>query len=249
MQRRFQQLNEYTFITSPIVSEDDDEDEDNSGEKRDVQSGNPQDKMNDNGMTNNSDGENNGGIGDGDDGNGRQDSEEDGQDMDFGDSDGMDDDSDGMNDNITETSPMEDDDEVIDVDELTSAQEKSEIKIDGVNDKLTRLLGVIIKFQTALDQNSRKIEDLKAELEKRNPTPTEKLNLRSLDSYPYNVTPQEYWSKDIAHKDNYMVNANNDIDTSKENKIFRITDNDIKGGNDREIYKSMDYKLDDFIDL
>ena len=66
------------------------------------------------------------------------------------------------------------------------------VKID---DKITKLIDTISALQTALDNNNSEIEALKGEFEKRNPTQTEKLNLRSLDSYPFNQKPNEYWEK------------------------------------------------------
>ena len=76
--------------------------------------------------------------------------------MDFGDND--------------DTEEQQEGDTVIDVDDLTQSQEASEIKIDGVDDKLTRILSVINKFGSALLANDRKIDDLRQEFEKRNPS-------------------------------------------------------------------------------
>ena len=48
-------------------------------------------------------------------------------------------------------------------------------------------------------------EKLKQELEKRNPTPIEKLDLRTVnDSYPFNVKPNDYW-KTKEETSNYRV--------------------------------------------
>jgi hypothetical protein len=42
---------------------------------------------------------------------------------------------------------------------------------------------------------SNKIEDLEKEIERRNPTPVEKLEMRSLDSFPYNVKLSDFWAE------------------------------------------------------
>ena len=40
------------------------------------------------------------------------------------------------------------------------------------------------------------MEQIRQEIEKRNPTPIEKLNMRAAnDSYPFNVSPSEYWKR------------------------------------------------------
>lgn len=82
-----------------------------------------------------------------------------------------------------ETTPMQDGDEVIDVDDLTNSQKETEYKIDGVDDRLIKIARVIDKLIPAIEANNSKIEDLKAEFEKRNPTEAEKLNLRSQSSF------------------------------------------------------------------
>ena len=139
-------------------------------------------------------------------------------------------------------------DEVIDVEDLTQAQEASEEKIEGVDDKLTSLLGVVKKFIKALDQNDKKLEDLRKEFERRNPTEEEKLNLRSLSSFPYNVNPKEYW-KEKTKNSNYNVSFDNDIPTSEENKEYVFKKKDLQSFNDKEIADSFtNYnKLSDFI--
>ena len=86
-------------------------------------------------------------------------------------------------------------DEVVDVDELTQSQEATEFKVDNVDDKLNKVLDVISKFEDAIAANDQKIEDLKHEFAKRNPTAEETLNLRSLASYPFSERHDEYWKK------------------------------------------------------
>lgn len=230
MQRRFQQINEYTFITAPVINEDD---VDTDNEKND-------DSQTINGMEN----------GTASSGNENNDVKNDSS-LNADNSDELNnaDNEDEIDSDAVETTPMESDDEVIDVDDLTTSQEETEIKIDGVDDKLVQLLKIVNNFQAALDQNSKEIEDLKIEFARRNPTQTEKLNLRSLDSYPYSEHPHDFWANNNHHKGNYQVTANNNIPSNKEEQSFEITKNDVLGGNDRDIYKSMDYSLSDFIDI
>lgn len=145
---------------------------------------------------------------------------------------------------------MQPDDEVIDVDDLTQSQETTEYKIDGVDDKLSQLLAVADKFAEAISQNDEKIEALKAEIEKRNPTDTEKMNIRSQASYPYSEFPRDYWDKKTAENPHYEVIYNNDVAPDEEQE-FMLKSSDIKGIDDREMQKSFDLplKLKDVLDF
>ena len=214
MQKRFQQIVEYTFITSPTISEDGDEDVENNQDGMDAEE-TPQTSP-------------------------KGDEANDTADVEVSDENGFD----------TETTQMQSDDEVIDVDDLTSAQEETEYKIDGVDDKLIKISKVISKLIPAIEANNEKIEDLKAEFEKRNPTEEEKINLRSQSSYPYSVKPKDYWQN--KEKDgNYNIMYNNDISPDKEEKEYILRKSDIANGSidDRSVYKSFNtsMKMTDFL--
>ena len=125
-------------------------------------------------------------------------------------------------------------------------------KIDSVDDKLTRILSVINKFGSALLANDRKIDDLRQEFEKRNPSEQEMLNIRSQASYPYSESPKDYWDNKKAQNPHYNVIYDNDVSTSDEQKQFDITRDDVRNINVNEIGKSFDindFKLDDFIKI
>ena len=141
-------------------------------------------------------------------------------------------------------------DEVVDVDDLTQSQETTEFKVDNVDDKLNKVLKVISKFNDAIEANDQKIEDLKQEFAKRNPTPEETLNLRSLASYPFSERPDEYWKKQQEDHPNYNVISDNDVSTADEQKGFEIRNSDIDNFNERDIMKSLGeshMKLSDFV--
>ena len=139
-----------------------------------------------------------------------------------------------------------DEDEVIDVDDLTKAQEKVNDKVNSVgrdlgkvDSRIEKLIGAIEGLEAMFDKNNQEISDLKKEFEKRNPTQTEKLNLRSLDSYPFKVRPTDYW-RDKAENSNYSAYADNSEPTTQE---YVITNNDIDDFTEREIADS--FSLDD----
>ena len=52
-----------------------------------------------------------------------------------------------------------------------------------------------------MDSVAAKIENLEKEIVKRNPTPVEKLEMRSLSSYPYNIKLSDYWSEQEGQYD------------------------------------------------
>ena len=119
----------------------------------------------------------------------------------------------------------EEDGDVIDIDDLTLAQDKLNVKqnqvgrdLSKVDSRIISLIDTIKGLQAKLDTNNSEIEALKAEFEKRNPTQTEKLNLRSLDSYPFNVKPSDYWA-DKEKEGVYQPYSDNDESTTKEYTI------------------------------
>lgn len=238
-QKKFKQLCEYTFISTPL-SEDDDMD-------------NPQDNPQDNQQPPQND--NNGNMGDMP----PMDNQPQG-DMNQGmpPSDNMPDDSvgggelgDTLPDDITsqeddtEIVDMEgDDEEVIDVDDLTSSQEETEHKVEDANMKIQQVMDKIDSFLGALKANDEKIEGLTHEFQKRVPTETEKLNLRSQASYPYSIKPKDYWD-DKATSSNYDVMYDNDVAPDKEEKEYVIKKSDINSGNAKSIADTFDIKDED----
>ena len=156
----------------------------------------------------------------------------------------------------SEIPPMEDptmgeENEIIDVDDITNAQEKTNDKVNKVgrnlgkvDDKIVQLLQAIDKMETMINNNNAEIENFKQEFEKRNPTPTEKLNLRSLDSYPFNVNPKEYWeNKGISNpstSNQYQAYSDNGKSTTDE---YEITNYDIDNFDERKVADS--FHIDD----
>lgn len=249
---RKHKLNEYTFITAPQVNEDGEENDGelqkpenmNGGEQMNSQQGGniAPDASNQMGDMN---GQNDGemptdgsqmpqnDVQQGNDMNGdMQMNSTEGDMSDFSEPE--------VEDDGIETQEMESDDEVIDVDDLTQSQEATEYKLDGVDDRLSKIYAVVQKFSDQLEKNEESIMALKDEFEKRNPTEEEKLNIRSQSSYPYSETPKDYWNKKTQENPHYNVMYNNEVSPSEEQKKFEITKDDISGLNMKSISDTLD---------
>ena len=145
-----------------------------------------------------------------------------------------------------EEDESENDGTTVDIDGLTKAEDKLNVKqnrigrdISKVDNRITSLIDSISNLLSKVDNNNAEIEALKAEFEKRNPTQTEKLNLRSLDSYPFNVKPNEYWAQK-AKEGGYEAYADNAEPTTKE---YTITNDDVD--NPSEDIADTFFKIDD----
>lgn len=131
------------------------------------------------------------------------------------------------------------DEEVIDVDELVDSQKETEDKLDSLTDKFDKLLSKIEDFEKNINDSNERMESLKSEIEKRNPTPVEKLSLRSKNSYPFNVSPEEYW-KDKEMTSNYSTEDDNN---GADDREYQITKDEIDNFND---YSTISKTFDDF---
>lgn len=130
------------------------------------------------------------------------------------------------------TDGMGEDDEVIDVDDLTQSQEETEEKVDDMQVSMEKgfekLIDVVSKLDKMIDASTENMEQIKHEIEKRNPTPLEKLNMRAAnDSYPFNISPDDYWKEKEATS-NYRIGGENEKDapqyTITQGDIDKITD-------------------------
>lgn len=136
--------------------------------------------------------------------------------------------------------PMEDGDEVIDVDDLTKAQETAEKKIDRMNAKFDKLMGaveVLVKQNAERDRAAEEQEKrLAAEIEKRLPTPQQRMTMRSTKSAPYSMSPNEYMNNYAP--DNYSAESDNN---GADDEQYKITKGDIDSFTD---YNSIARELD-----
>lgn len=111
---------------------------------------------------------------------------------------------------------------------LSVGQENGEF-LKSLTDKLSNLESQLTKMDSIASKISKLEQDIK--------TPEEKLELRSLDSYPFNMKLTDYWSEKAAQNKHYDITGGETNVDGKE-KEFRITADDVNDYNDADIKRS-----------
>lgn len=122
----------------------------------------------------------------------------------------------------------------VDVTDIVDKTEETKSSVDDMVQKMDDLLSKLGDLEsqvTDMDGVINKIDDLEKEIERRNPTPVERLEMRSMDSFPYSVKLTDYW-KD---KEGY--------DTSEPEDEYTLTQSDVDNFEDNEIRDS--FQADD----
>ncbi len=128
------------------------------------------------------------------------------------------------------------DDDVIDVSDLTDAQKETEEKVEKYGEEFNKVFRLLGQWEELIKSNNEKIEDLKAEFEKRNPTQVEKLSMQTAKSGPFSVNPEEYWNEKEKTSNYSTENDNNGVGQEQ----YTITKDDIeKPGDWKSISDSM----------
>ena len=117
-------------------------------------------------------------------------------------------------------------DDVIEIDDLTDAQEDTEHKVDALTSKFERLMSSIDSIEKRINDidahTNQYLGSLKGEMEKRNPTPMQRLTMRSTKSSPYSMTPNEYMNNYAP--ENYSDESDNN---GADDPQYKITKGDI----------------------
>jgi len=120
---------------------------------------------------------------------------------------------------------MPEEDEVeLDVTELVQGTEEAKQSADAANAKMEELMGMVSKLEgqiSQMDNITNKIDGLAGEMEKRMPTDNEKLEMRSLDSAPYNLKLTDFWSQ---QEGKYDI-----MDQEGKEKEYVLTKDEIDG--------------------
>ena len=115
------------------------------------------------------------------------------------------------------------DDVEVDVTSLVKGSEEAKKSADMANKNTEMLLQKLTDLESrisVMDALSNKIEGLEQEIVKRNPTPVEKLEMRSLSSAPFNQKLTDYWADKEGQYD--VMN--------KQKKEYVLTKDDVDAG-------------------
>jgi hypothetical protein len=144
----------------------------------------------------------------------------------------------------TEDTPSNTGGEVeVDVTDIVKDTKETKEAVNSGNQKVDELLTKLSDLEnklSAMNGLMDKIEELENEFEKRNPTPEEKLEMRSLDSFPYNLKLTDYWSEKQGAYD-VLNNRKNGVNNQQpvEDKEYVLTQGDVeKDYNEGEISDS-----------
>jgi hypothetical protein len=130
-----------------------------------------------------------------------------------------------------ETEEPLDDAVELDVTELVKGSEEAKASADAANEKIDQLMGMVGKLEgqlQSMNDISNKIDNLENEIEKRAPTPEEKIEMRSFDSYPYSLKLTDFWDGredqyDNMHSDDkkkeYVLDKNSIDDDYSETSV------------------------------
>lgn len=140
------------------------------------------------------------------------------------------------------------DTEEIDVTDIVKraddAKSFAEKAVTSSEEGKTMIQDLMSKFETLqqslskIDSVSDEITSIKKDLQSQKPK--EKLELRSLDSYPFNVKLTDYWN-DEKLKDNYEITNGSEPDAQTKNgevKVWKVSPEDTKDYNVTDIKKS-----------
>lgn len=137
--------------------------------------------------------------------------------------------------------PVEEEEvEEVDVTEIVNSTNDTAEKVQNVTSKVDDILSKFGDLEgrlSGMNDILHKIESLEREVEKRNPTPIEQLEMRSLDSFPFNVKLTDYWDDKKDDKGNYEP-------IEQKEKEFDVNVSDLSNYNSEEVKSSFDVDED-----
>ena len=138
---------------------------------------------------------------------------------------------------------MQDDTVEVDITELVKGNEETKSSVDLLNKRtedLFKQMEIIGKSVENMEMFNKKIEDLEKEIKTRNPTPVEKLEMASLDTFPYNLKVTDYFaSKGDSYEITDRPKIGDKLEDEEDKQEFELTDDIINSDyNEQEIKKS-----------
>lgn len=126
----------------------------------------------------------------------------------------------------------------IDVTDIVDKTEQTNQEVAGLTGKMDELMGKLGDLEqhvTGMDSIIDKIDDLESEIERRNPTPVEKLEMRSMVSFPYSVKLTDFWQD----KEGY------DTGSEEAEKDYVLTQQDVDDYSPSDVKSSFDPNKDE----
>jgi hypothetical protein len=120
---------------------------------------------------------------------------------------------------------------------VSAAQQNSEY-LKSMTDTISNLSGQLEKMDAILSRVSKLERDIK--------TPEEKLELRSLDSYPFNLKLTDYWNDKAAENDHYNITGG-ETTVNGQKKQYTISKDDVDTYNEEEVQGSFNPESDEDI--
>ena len=124
----------------------------------------------------------------------------------------------------------------IEVTDIVDKAEETRNEINSLTAKMDELLGKFGELEgqvSGMDQVIDKIDGLEKEIEERNPTPVEQLEMRSMDSFPYSISLTDFWKDQEGY------------DVGSDEEEYVITQKDVNDYSKTEIQQSFDYDSND----
>jgi len=124
----------------------------------------------------------------------------------------------------------------VDVTDIVDKTEETKTSVEGVSTKMDDLMAKLSELESqvsGMDNVINKIDELEKEIERRNPTPVERLEMRSMDSFPYSIKLTDFWKDREGYE------------TKEEEEEFTLTQSDVDNFDEKEIRSSFGYDKDE----
>lgn len=134
----------------------------------------------------------------------------------------------------------------LDVTDIVQKSDEAKQASDEANMKIDQLMAKLGELESKLpnmDMFGQKLEDLEKEITKRNPTENEKLEMRSMDSYPYNLKLTDYWNTE--DDSDYEISNGEGQSFEKEEELVLTQDEVDSTYSDNKIKDTFDYEEED----
>jgi hypothetical protein len=134
----------------------------------------------------------------------------------------------------------------LDVTELVTKSEEATQAAEEANEKLAMLMQKFGELEgriPKMDSLGQQLDVLQKEIERRNPTEVEKLEMRSMNSFPYNIKLSDYWED--KEPQNYDIGDNKGGKSNQEQEYVLTKDDVNSDYSEMSVKNTFDYKEED----